>query len=151
MITREKQAVVEAKKEDDLYLEMRAVIGDADAKYMGTAKSGGRWFKNHKTGTLYRVDKGGNGYEVKEIRKAEEDTVEADKKKVKTAGSTRQAIIEEAKAKKIVNFRVMNKAELTEAVKPGTTANRIKEIQETAVKRWKSGWKFQDNKKVENK
>lgn len=155
MAMRKKQAVVEVKKENGLYLEMQAIIEDADAKYMGVAKSGGKWFKNHKTGTLYRVDKGKSGYEVKETRKQEEGRVKKVEKKiekkVKISGSTRQALMEEARAKKIANFRVMNKAELAEIVKPGISKSRIKEIQETAVRRWKSGWKFQDKKKVVKK
>ena len=96
--------------------------------------------------TLYRVDKGGNGYEIKETRKTKEDLVETAEKKDKISGSTRQELMEAVKAKKITNFRIMNKTELAEIVKPGTTNIRIKEIQETAVKRWKSGWKFQDKK-----
>jgi hypothetical protein len=40
----------------------------------------------------------------------------------------------------------MNKAELVEVLKSGTTAKRIAEIQKTAVKRWKSGWKFNKKK-----
>ena len=147
MAAGKKQATaVEVKKDDDLYLEMQAVIGDANAKYMGTAKSGGRWFKNHRTGTLYRVDKGGNGYEVKETRKTKEDLVETAEKKDKISGPTRQELMEAVKAKKITNFRIMNKTELAEIVKPDTTNIRIKEIQETAVKRWKSGWTSQKQK-----
>ncbi|MDP3791252.1 MAG: hypothetical protein Q8R38_04315 [Candidatus Omnitrophota bacterium] len=151
MIAKKKQAVsiAEVKKEAGLYLEMQAVIGDPDAKYLGIAKGGGKWFKNYKTGTLYRTDKGENGYEVKETRKPKEGAVKATNKKVKISGPTRQELMEEAKAKKIANFRVMNKVELAEAVKPSTAKGRIEEIQEAAVKRWKSGWKFQDKKKTE--
>jgi len=102
-------------------------------------------------GTLYRVDKGGNGYEVKETRKTKEDLVETAEKKDKASGPSRQELMEAVKAKKITNFRVMNKTELAEIVKPGTTNIRIKEIQETAVKRWKSGWKFQAKEKDNQK
>ena len=149
MTPRTKQAVAaeEVKEENGLHLEMQAVIKDPDAKYMGPAKSGGKWFKNYKAGTLYRVDKGGNGYEVKETRKTKEDLVETAEKKDKISGSTRQELMEAVKAKKITNFRIMNKTELAEIVKPDTTNIRIKEIQETAVKRWKSGWNSRDTKK----
>lgn len=144
-----KQAAIaeEVKTDDGLRYEMQAVIRDPDAKYMGIAKNGGKWFKNYKIGTLYRVDKGGNGYEVKETRKTKEDLVETAKKKDKISGPTRQELMEAVKAKKITNFRVMNKTELAEIVKPDTTNIRIKEIQDTAIKRWKSGWNSRDKKK----
>ena len=105
----------------------------------------------NREGTLYRVDKGGNGYEVKETRKTKEDLVETAEKKDKASGPSRQELMEAVKAKKITNFRIMNKTELAEIVKPGTTNIRIKEIQETAVKRWKSGWKFQAKEKDNQK
>lgn len=153
MVAKEKQqAVVEdAKKESALRVEMQAVAKDPEAKYMGPAKSGGKWFKNHKTGVLYRVDKGENGYEVKETRKQEEVKVKGKviKRKSETGGPTRQELMELARSKKIKNFRVMNKEELAEVVKESTSKSRAKEIEETAVKRWKSGWKFQDKKKSE--
>jgi len=108
MTAKEKQQVVaeEAKKEGGLRLEMQAVAKDPEAKYMGPAKGGGKWFKNHKTGTLYRVDKGENGYEVKETRKPKEETVKAIKKTIKTGGPTRQELMELARSKKLKNFRV---------------------------------------------
>ena len=136
MTAKERQVVVaeEVKKESVVRHEMQAVIKDHDAQYMGPAKTGGKWFKNHKTGTLYRVD----GNEVKETRKAE--VTKASKQKAKSDGPTRNELMLAVKEKKIANFRVMNKEELAEVVKDGTTASRIKEIQETAVKRWKSGW-----------
>ncbi|MCX5714081.1 MAG: hypothetical protein NT033_04595 [Candidatus Omnitrophica bacterium] len=139
---KEKQVVVaeEAKKESVVRQEMQKVTGDADAKYMGLAKGGGKWFKNHKTGTLYRVD----GNEVKETRKTE--VTKASMRKAKGDGPTRNELMEAVRDKKIANFRVMNKEELAEVVKDGTTASRIKEIQETAVKRWKSGWTSQKQK-----
>ena len=141
MTAKEKQVVVveEAKKEGVIRQDMQAVIGDADAKYMGIAKTGGKWFKNHKTGTLYRVD----GNEVKETRKTQVASKVCRQKG--DAGPTRNELMLAVRAKKIANFRVMNKEELAEVIKDGTTASRITEIQEIAVKRWKSGWKSQGN------
>ena len=136
MTAKERQVVVaeETKKESVVRLEMQKVIGDPDAKYMGIAKTGGKWFKNHKTGTLYRVD----GTEVKETRKSE--VAKASNKKAKDDGPSRNELMLAVKEKKIANFRVMNKEELAEVLKPDTTPSRIKAIQEGAVKRWKSGW-----------
>lgn len=138
---KEKQIAVaeETKKEGEVRHEMQVVTGDPDARYMGIAKSGGKWFRNQKTGTLYRVDKGENGYEVKETRQTEEAKVKA-KKRAKGDGPSRNELMLAAKEKKITNFRVMNKEELAEVLKSGTTAVRIKQIEEGAVKRWKSGW-----------
>jgi hypothetical protein len=116
---------------------------------MGPAKGGGKWFKNHKTGVLYRVDKGESGFEVKETRKQEGITVKGkvSKKKADVGGPSRQELMELAKSKKIKNFRVMNKEELAEVVKSGTSQVRIKEIQDIAVKRWKSGWSANKDQK----
>jgi len=141
MTAKERKVVIAEKIKDESALreEMQAVTADPEAEYMGPAKSGGKWFRNNKTGALYRVDKGEEGYEVKETRKDEATNVH--KKRTRGDGPTRNELMETAKAKKIANFRVMNKEELAEVVKPGTVASRIKEIQETAVKRWKSGWK----------
>ena len=119
-----------------------AVTGDPQAKKMGKAKTGGEWFKNAKTGTLYRVEKVGIGYELKETRKTQVASGDTLKKRAKDEGPTRSKLMLAAKEKKITNFRVMNKEELAEVLRPGTTPDRIKEIQETAVKRWKSGWEF---------
>jgi len=138
---RKAQVAEEMKKESVLREEMQRVTAVPEAKYMGPAKAGGMWFRNHKTGVLYRVDKAGNGYEVKETRKAE--VARAHKKRTRGDGPTRNELMETAKAKKIINFRVMNKEELAEVVKPGTAPSRIKEIQDVAVKRWKAGWKSQ--------
>ena len=137
MVAKEQGVIEEA-----LRLQMQAATKDPDAKYMGPAKSGGKWFKNYKTGSLYRVDKGASGFEVKETRKQEEVVVKgkALKKKTERSGPSRQELMEIARSKKIKNFGVMNKAELAEIVKSGTSATRAKEIEETAVKRWKSGW-----------
>jgi len=141
MTAKERQVVVveETNKERVARQEMQAVIGDADAKYMGIAKGGGKWFKNHKTGTLYRVE----GNEVKETRKAE--ATKASIQKTKGDGPSRNELMEAVRARKVKNFRVMNKQELAEVIKDDTTVSRIKEIQEAAVKRWKSGWKSQGN------
>ena len=68
-------------------------------------------------------------------------------KNVKSGDLARQELMKVAKAKKIANFAVLNKAELIEVISPRITKSRIKEIQETAVKRWKSGWKSHDKKK----
>ena len=124
-----------------------AVTGDPQARKMGKAKTGGEWFKNDKTGTLYRVEKNGSGYELKETRKGQVDAENTLNKRAKDDSPTRSKLMLAVKEKKIANFRVMNKEELAEILKPDTTPERIKAIQEIAVKRWKSGWTF--NKKTE--
>lgn len=53
---------------------------------------------------------------------------------------TRNDLMLQAKAKGIKNFRVINKEELTEILKEGTTQERINEIVSGAVARWKAGW-----------
>ena len=54
-------------------------------------------------------------------------------------GLSRSQLMEVVKSRGIKNFRVMNKTELAEIV-GGTKEDRIQEIMEQAVKRWKSGW-----------
>jgi len=55
-------------------------------------------------------------------------------------GLSRNELMLQAKAKGIKNFRVINKEELVEILKEGTTQERIDEIVSGAVARWKSGW-----------
>ena len=59
--------------------------------------------------------------------------------KAETEGQSRNQLMEEVKSRGIKNFRVMNKAELTEIV-GGAKPERIEAIQKEAVNRWKSGW-----------
>ena len=70
-----------------------AVTGDPQARKMGKAKTGGVWFKNGKTGTLYRVEKVGSGYELKETRKGQVSTENTLKKRAKNEGPTRNELM----------------------------------------------------------
>ncbi|MDI6606522.1 MAG: hypothetical protein QME65_05235 [Candidatus Omnitrophota bacterium] len=54
--------------------------------------------------------------------------------------STRNELMLQAKAKGIKNFRILNKAELEEVLKEVTTQERITEVVNQAIARWKSGW-----------
>ena len=60
--------------------------------------------------------------------------------KLGAVGVSRTDLMNQAKKKGIKNFRVLNKAELEEAVKSTTSQERIKAIVAGAVARWKSGW-----------
>ncbi len=55
-------------------------------------------------------------------------------------GPSRNELMLEAKAKGIKNFRIINKEELIEILKEGTTKERISELVAGAVARWKSTW-----------
>jgi hypothetical protein len=55
-------------------------------------------------------------------------------------GLSRNELMLQAKAKGIKNFRVINKQELVEILREGTTQERIDEIVSGAVARWKAGW-----------
>ena len=63
------------------------------------------------------------------------------------AGASRKSLMEEAKARGISYFRVMNKEELSEIITGDSQAmrddagSRIRTIQETAKARWQAGWK----------
>lgn len=55
-------------------------------------------------------------------------------------GPSRNELMLQAKAKGIKNFRVINKEELVEILREGTTQERMNEIVSGAVARWKAGW-----------
>ncbi|MDP3785934.1 MAG: hypothetical protein Q8R05_00020 [Candidatus Omnitrophota bacterium] len=57
-----------------------------------------------------------------------------------TSGQSRNELMLAAKAKGIKNFRILNKSELIEVLKEGTSQERTSEIIGGAVARWKSGW-----------
>ncbi|MFA5156454.1 MAG: hypothetical protein WC532_03545 [Candidatus Omnitrophota bacterium] len=57
-----------------------------------------------------------------------------------TKEPTRNELMLKAKERGIKNFRVINKEELVEILKEGTTQERINEIVSGAVARWKAGW-----------
>jgi len=61
-------------------------------------------------------------------------------KATEAATPARHELMLKAKAKGIKNFRVINKEELIEILKEGTTHERIEEIVAGAVARWKKGW-----------
>jgi hypothetical protein len=106
-------------------------IGDPDAQRMGPAKDGGEWYKN-SAGTCYRVDKDDKGgYEVKDTKHAPIAT------KKKASGPSRAEMMEKAKERGIKYYRILSKAELSEALKEDTPEARIKELQAVAVCRWK--------------
>ena len=53
---------------------------------------------------------------------------------------SRNELMLKAKERGIKNFRVINKEELVEILREGTTQERINEIVSGAVTRWKAGW-----------
>jgi hypothetical protein len=70
----------------------------------------------------------------------------------KTKSPTRHELMMQAKDKGVKNYRVINKEELLEILKEGTTQERINEIVNAAVARWKAGWgKGKTRKKNEDK
>jgi hypothetical protein len=119
---------------EDITLSIQKATGDPDAQRMGPAKDGGSWYKN-SAGTCYRVDEDGKGgYEVKETKQA----TNATKKKI-ASGPSRAEMMKKAKEKKIKYFRILNKLELSEALKENASEVRIKELQAVAIKRWHDG------------
>jgi hypothetical protein len=65
---------------------------------------------------------------------------ESKAKDARNKSPSRNELMLQAKAKGIKNFRVINKEELIEILKAGTTKERINEIVNEAVARWKSTW-----------
>jgi len=135
-------AVAEAPAVDPI----ARLTGDT-VKRMGPAKDGGSWYKNYHTGALYRIEKKGDALVLAEKRESTVPAHIAKKNKVvgtgrtaKKDGTSRAALMQAVKDKGISYYRVMNREELSEAIKSDTSAKRIKEIQDGAVKRWKDGW-----------
>ncbi|MBL8012696.1 MAG: bacteriocin class II family protein [Candidatus Omnitrophica bacterium] len=54
--------------------------------------------------------------------------------------NTRQGLMLQAKERGIKNFRVLNKEELQEVLAGSASQERIAEVVDGAVARWKSGW-----------
>ena len=103
--------------------------------------------KKSSVSQIYDKYYGPNGKYAK--KKAQNDEQKArliqavkEKQAARPDGSTvsRNQMMIQAKEKGIRNFRILNKAELTEILKPDTSQERAKEIVDTAVSRWKSGW-----------
>jgi len=65
---------------------------------------------------------------------------ESESPKAPAKGPSRNELMLQAKERDIKNFRVINKEELIEILKEGTTQERINEIVSGAVARWKAGW-----------
>lgn len=55
-------------------------------------------------------------------------------------GPSRKDLMEQAKQMGIKNFRILNKAELTEVINENTSGERREEIVSKAVAKWKQGW-----------
>jgi hypothetical protein len=77
---------------------------------------------------------------AKEVKAPAKTPEKAKLSTVLTSGRSRNELMLEAKAKGIKNFRILNKVELIEVLKEGTTEARKTEITGGAVTRWKSGW-----------
>jgi hypothetical protein len=76
---------------------------------------------------------------VTDVKKAEAKESVVKSTKTEDAGLSRNQLMEEVRKRGIKNFRVMNKAELSEIV-GGAKPARIETIQKGALTRWKAGW-----------
>ena len=63
-------------------------------------------------------------------------------------GPSRKDLMEQARQKGIKNFRILNKAELTEVINEDTSKERREEIVSKAVAKWKAGWGSREPKVV---
>jgi len=138
-------AVAEAPVEAPVVDPIARLTGDT-VKRMGPAKDGGSWYKNYRTGALYRIEKKGDALVLAEKRESTVPAHIAKKNKVvgtgrtaKKDGTSRAALMQAVKAMKVKYFRVMNRGELAE-IKDGASAKRIEEIQKQSKARWTAGW-----------
>jgi hypothetical protein len=74
------------------------------------------------------------------LKVPEKKPKEAGVKAAQAKSPSRTELMLQAKAKGIKNFRVINKEELMEILKTGSSKERISEIVNGAVARWKSTW-----------
>jgi len=115
------------EREKEVIKKKRAkTIDELHAKYYG---SGSKHSKKHAQKAQVEA-------RVKAKQSGDPDAVA----KLGPVGISRADLMDQAKKKGIKNFRVLNKAELEEAVKPSTSQERIKAIVTGAVARWKAGW-----------
>ena len=104
-------------------------------KKMGLAKAGGNWYRS-QAGKLYRIQEINGEYKLMETK---EQTVPAQKKQTKKSiiGPSRKELMAQAKKMGIKYHRILNRQELIDVLHEGATADDIKHIVETAIKRWK--------------
>lgn len=74
------------------------------------------------------------------VAKAKKAKQKSTPKAPESLPGTRQALMIMAKERGIKNFRVLNKAELSEVLAEGAIPERIQEVVSGAVTRWKAGW-----------
>ena len=96
------------------------VIGDLQAKKMGVARSGGDWYKNHQTGTFYRVEKAGEGYKLMETKESAVSSI-GDKKQVESHKIAEKAVGE-------------HKEPVTKVPKEGSRADLLRQAKSRQVK-----------------
>ena len=150
---------------------IRELIGDRYAQFIGIDQkgNGGKWYKSNKTGSKYRIIEADGGFKIAETvllkdgaqaavvvpeaartaekgAKAAPKAKEAPKAAKKAQEGSRAALIQEAKARGIKYFRILNKKELGEVLTPHIGKERIVHIQMAAKARWQRGWKV--NKKA---
>lgn len=80
------------------------------------------------------------------VAKTKKAKQKSEAKELVNLPGTRQALMLVAKERGIKNFRVLNKAELSEVIAEGVTKERIQEVVSGAVARWKAGWGNKKNK-----
>ena len=113
-----------------------------------TAKSKKAVVKLTKNGKLTSVKIKGD-FSATEKTQTKTKKFPFDKETIKTANKvvekliptlTRDKLMLAAKAKGVKNYRVLNKAELSEVVNPDATQETIDRVVKGAVDRWQTGW-----------
>ena len=64
-----------------------------------------------------------------------------------TETHSRAQLMEQARSQGIKNFRILNKAELSEILLKDTTEAKIQKITKGAVSRWRKGWGTKGSRK----
>ena len=122
--------------------------GETMSKPKKTAKSKKVVVKLTKNGKLTSVKIKGD-FSATEKTQTKTKKFPFDKETIKTANKvvekliptlTRDKLMLAAKAKGVKNYRVLNKAELTEVVNPDATQETIDKVVKGAVDRWQAGW-----------
>ena len=129
-----------------------AATGDPEAKKRGASPSGGIWYKNYRTGMIYRVDNvGGRPMVVESMNVFTSPPL--DKKQAKKApkaarGDSRATLLKQAQERGFKYIAIMSKSELTEILATHEQ-EKINSIIKKAKERWQAGTYFQQKAKKE--
>ena len=138
------ERIAAVEQQEKIQLDPAQLTTDANVKRLGPAKEGGTWFRNVKSGALYRVDTIEGTLKIVETKKIAEKAAgkakEPAKKAAKAApeakGDSRAAMMQQAKVKGYKYYRILSKDNLRLILDTKCSAGERDKIIEAAKKKW---------------